>query len=174
VEKGKVERQVVPGYEVQSIPAPGIEADAHLGWHERGNPISAFQPEERISLVSDQFVRLLLWMMFGGSTRNRDRTGKVNLKLKAICQARDLGKTLSHPQIIGYRVIALLLRIRPDLLEGQTAGGLARTMGLSPRMMAHYTISFGENFPEASKVIRRASRLVNEEVYRSRHPKKND
>ena len=161
--------QVVCHYEVQGIPAPDSGIDERNGWHDRGNPLDAFDPEARISLVSDELGRLFQWILFGGSVRDRSRNGPVNQKAKAVCQGREFQKALDRPEIIAFRVMAMMLRLRPDLLEGMTAVKIAKRVGLHPRMLAHYTISFGENFPSASKVIRRRSRLVNDEVLRQRH-----
>jgi hypothetical protein len=173
-------RKVV-GFEPQSIPPPHEGVDERNGWREpgegdvgyqeRGNPLCAFDREERISLCSDELGRLFQWMLFGGSSRNRKRTGAVNLKLKGVCERRDFGKMLRRPSIIGYRVLAMLMRIRPDLLQGMRSVDLARVLRISERMMALYTLSFADNFPIGSKTIRRTSRQLNEEIKRARKAK---
>lgn len=176
------QRRRSPGLEAQRVPEPWEGIDARNGWHDDYDPAlpmsqfadegSAFDPDQRISLCGQEVARLFQWLLFGGSVRNRDRSRAVNLKLKRICEQRDFDSVLKRPQLIGYRLVAMLLRIRPELLNGLCAAQLARRLQISPRAMAYHTISFGENFPLGSKSIRRTSRLVNEEIRRARHKAK--
>ncbi len=173
----KSARQVVTSFPQQEIAAPDADIDERNGWTDepdRGNPLSRFEENpfdrnERVSLCADELGLLFQWLLFGGSTRNRSRSAPVNQRLKDICKKREMKKILRRPSIIGHRLVAMLLRLRPDLLDGHSAASVSRKMRISPRMMALHTMSFGENFPLASKTIRRTSKVVKEEVLRARH-----
>jgi hypothetical protein len=146
-----------------SLEHPGAAIDERNGWHDRGNPLENFS-DEAITLAADELGRLFQWLLTGG----QKRAGPAPEAARNMTH-HQLMKSLKDPMIVACRFFALLLRTRPDLLEGMQAKQIGKYLKRSPRMMAFYTMNFAEHFPSACKPIRRKSRFLTEQKLKARH-----
>jgi hypothetical protein len=153
------------GQALEAGPQPDDALMHQEEFHDRGNPLNGFVDRaEQISLLAEEMARLFQWLIVGGEKR----TGPVPSAARDMT-GHQLRKALARPTIVACRVFAMLLRIRPDLLNGMEAKQVAKKLRISPRMMAFYTLNFGEHFPSACKTIRRQSRVLTERIRESRH-----
>lgn len=162
---GKAKHLEREAHATEPAPDEALMLAEERGFHDRGNPLEGFvDPQDRLSLAADELAVLFHWLLLGGEKKSGPRPAAAR-----DMSGHQLSKALQRPKIIACRFLAMLLHMRPDLLDGMQAKQVARKLRISPRMMAFYTMNFGEHFPAACKAIRRNSRVLTAQIKAARH-----
>jgi hypothetical protein len=135
---------------IDPSPMPSEIVDDLNGWTERGSPECGFteREEKKITLQAEQMSALWGWLI--GYHKDK-KTRSIGSRYRFDPKVKE----------IGARVLAMLVRLRPDMLGGLSQTELAKVAKISAASFSHYSLSFAKSFPGASK-MRCKSKSVSE------------